>query len=193
MSIVSKKLEEIEKKIFLNKTLLLDSANLILKYGMEGYALMIKQVNQYNPKKIISRIDASAKYKVKGKFGDSAFHLLNDLIQKGEIECSPSRSECDVYLIQANIMILESCLLSNDSFSDYHPYWVNSLNLVKFMKIDSRFYFNLDLKLRVNKKKVHLLSSINKKREKNGVDQEKSTTLDILDQIENTKGVLELF
>ena len=193
MSNVSKKLVEIEKKLFFNKTLLLDSANLILKYGLDGYALMIKQVSQYSPSKIISRIDASARYKVKSKFGESAFHSLNNLIKNGEIECSPSRSECDVYLIQASIMIPDSCLISNDSFSDYHPYWVNSLKLVKFMKINSRFYFNLDLKTKDNKKKVDQISSDIEVRERNKEDLEKITTLDILKQIESTKGVLELF
>ena len=91
-------------------------------------------------------MDASAKYRVKENFGKEAFKEINKLIEKGEIECTPSRSECDVYLIQANIMLPDSLVLSNDSFNDFNPLWVGVLKVIKFLRVESRFYFNLDLK-----------------------------------------------
>ncbi len=136
----------LEKRIFYKKTVLLDVSNIVLKYGVEGYFSLCKQIKEHKPKQIIGKIDASAKYKIKDKFGAQAYKKVNQLIRTGEIECSPSRSECDVYLIQANIMDPNSLILSNDSFKDFNPILTRSLKIVKCLRIDSRFFFNLDLK-----------------------------------------------
>lgn len=135
-----------EKKLFFNKTVLLDTANIILKYGIEGYQSLIKQITEHQPKEIIGKMDASARYKVEKWFGKKAFNELNRLINNGDIECAPSRSECDVYLIQANIRESDSIILTNDAFLDFNPFWVSVLRLVKFLRVGSQFYFNLDLK-----------------------------------------------
>ncbi|KKM76337.1 hypothetical protein LCGC14_1381160 [marine sediment metagenome] len=100
----------------------------------------------HQPKKVIGKMDASARYKVKKRFGKKAFDELNKLISNGDIECAPSRSECDVYLIQANIREPDSVILTNDAFLDFNPLWVTALRLVKFLRVGSQFYFNLDLK-----------------------------------------------
>lgn len=143
---VVRQLNELEKKLFFNKTILLDTANIILKYGIEGYLSLIQQIMAHQPKKVIGKMDASAKYRVKESFGKEAFKEINKMIEEGEIECTPSRSECDVYLIQANIMVPDSVVLSNDSFNDFNPFWVSALKVIKFLRLESRFYFNLDLK-----------------------------------------------
>lgn len=143
---VKEKLEKLEKKLFFAKTVLLDTANIILKYGIQGYLSLVQQIKTHNPKRVIGKMDASARYRIKEKFGKEAYKEINKLIEEGEIECTPSRSECDVYLIQANIMISDSVVLSNDSFNDFNPFWTMALNVIKFLKIESRFYFNLDLR-----------------------------------------------
>lgn len=121
-------------------------SNNILKYGVEGYFSLGTQIKEHKPKQIIGKIDASTKYKIRDKFGAQAYKQVNQLIRNGEIECSPSRSECDVYLIQANIMDPNSIILSNDSFKDFNPILTRSLRIVKYLRIDSRFNFNLNLK-----------------------------------------------
>lgn len=146
LAYVRKKLTKLEKSLFFAQTVLLDTANIILNYGIQGYLSLIQQIKTHKPKKVIGKMDASAKYRIKENFGKKAFEEINKLIERGEIECSPSRSECDVYLIQANIMLPNSVVLSNDSFNDFNPFWVSALKLIKFLRIDSRFYFKLDLK-----------------------------------------------
>ncbi len=143
---VVKQLNELEKKLFFNKTVLLDTANIILKYGIEGYKSLLRQIMAHQPEKVIGKIDASARYKVEKRFGKKAFDELNKLISNGDIECAPSRSECDVYLIQANIRDPDSVILTNDAFLDFNPLWVAALRMLKFLRVGSQFYFNLDLK-----------------------------------------------
>ncbi len=167
---VKKKLNEIEQKLFINQTILLDASNIILQYGIKGYYSLLTQIREHQPKRLIGKIDASARYKVRSKFGKNAFDDLNELIKNGEIECTPSKSECDVYLIQANIRNPNSLILSNDGLNDFNPFWVNMLKVIKFTEIDSRFYFNLDLKSAIdNKEKSHSKSKV--KLEKSGLEQ----------------------
>ena len=135
-----------EKSLFFAQTVLLDTANIILKYGIQGYLSLIQQIKTHNPNKVIGKMDASAKYRIRENFGQEAYEEINKLIEEGEIECAPSRSECDVYLIQANIMMSDSVVLSNDAFNDFNPFWVSALKIIKFLRVESRFYFNLDLK-----------------------------------------------
>ena len=166
-----KKLNEVEQKLFVNQTILLDASNIILQYGIEGYHSLLTQINEHQPKRLIGKMDANSRYKVRSKFGKNAFDDLNELIKNGELECTPSKSECDVYLIQANIRDPNSLILSNDGFNDFNPFWVNVLKVVKFTEIDSRFYFNLDLKsaLDNNNGLSHRKSEV--KQEKSGLEQ----------------------
>lgn len=166
---VQKKLIDIEKSIFYEKTVLFDVANSILKYGVESYFSLIKQIKVHKPKQIIGKIDASTKYRIRDKFGTQAYKKVNQLIRNGEIECSPSRSECDVYLIQANIMDPNSIILSNDSFKDFNLAWTKSLRIVKYLRIDSRFYFNLDLKGVVEE--MEELSDLNLITDESGIER----------------------
>jgi len=166
---IRKKLVNLEKSLFFAQTVLLDTANIIIKYGIKGYLSLIQQIKAHKPIKVIGKMDASAKYIIKEKFGKRSFEEINKLIKEGEIECAPSRSECDVYLIQANIMIPDSVVLSNDSFNDFNPVWVNALKVIKFLRVESRFYFNLDLKCVVEE--MEEINDVNIITEESGIER----------------------
>lgn len=181
--LVREKLAKLEKRLFFSQIVLLDTANIILQYGINGYLEMVNQITNHKPEKIIGKMDASAKYKIKRYFGKKAFKNINELIERGEIECTPSKSECDVYLIQANINIPDSILVSNDCYCDFNPFWVSALRIVKFIKIDSKFYFNLDLKGVVDISDKELTNSYDSK----------ESELKWFERLTNSDGEFELY
>ena len=143
---VKKKLEALEKELFCNKAVKLDSANLILKFGVNNYLNLVEQINSYKPKSIIHKMDASAKYLVRERFGKEAFNRINKLIDDGIVELTPAKRECDPYLIQACLREKDSVLVSLDGLTDFNRFWISPLRVIKPVKINSRFYFDLDLK-----------------------------------------------
>ncbi|KKN53230.1 hypothetical protein LCGC14_0604670 [marine sediment metagenome] len=65
---IRKKLVNLEKSLFFAQTVLLDTANIIIKYGIKGYLSLIQQIKAHKPIKVIGKMDASAKYIIKEKF-----------------------------------------------------------------------------------------------------------------------------
>ncbi len=179
---VRKRLMALERKLFYNQLVLPDTANIILKVKLDGYLRMIKQLSQHEPKAIISKMDASVVYKIKKRFGKGVYEKVKKLIRTGEIDCAPSKSECDVYLIQANIMEVNSVIITLDCFNDYNKFWTSSTKIVKFVEINNRFYFNLDLK-----ESIDLLES-------DSSDSSKCNTseIDWYNNLTASKGELEL-
>jgi len=76
-----------------------------------------------------------------------------DLINNHKtIKLAPAKTESDSFLIQTALDNPEHYLITNDKFSDFDPRYTKNLNLVKFMFLNSNFYFSIDLK---NKNPIH--------------------------------------
>lgn len=146
----NKLLKSEEEKLFSNQLGLIDSSNIILTCGIENYKDLIQYIRSYNPKKIIQIIDARAPYIIKKRFGKEAFNELMDLIYNHKtIKLAPAKTESDLFLIQTALDNPEHYLITNDKLSDFDPNYIKNLNLVKFMFINSNFYFSIDLKNKI--------------------------------------------
>ncbi len=182
---VRNELMELEKKLFFSRFVLFDSANIILDDGIDAYLRLLQQVIEHAPSQIIEKIDASARYVLRKKFGKEAFYVLNKLIEDKKIMCTPSKSECDTYLIQACIMNPGAVLITNDGFNDYNTFWTKAVQVVKYTKIGSRFYFNLDLKRTITRPKTRPVRNVSSYQEVSG--------LELLWDPNDTKGKIEIY
>ena len=140
---INKILDNEEKKLFENKTLLVDLANLILDFGgLKNFYHLLKKVKKYNPKQIYFIADASLKYKLSPE--ETEIYL--DLVAEGIIRPVPYGTPADLWLIQIAVRIPESCIVTNDALRDFLPEFVNYCDLVRFYIIADDIYFNIDLK-----------------------------------------------
>lgn len=151
----NKLLKNEEYKFFSNRVGLIDTSNIILDCGVENYKALIQYLKSFNPKAIIQIIDAKTPYIIREKFGQKVFNELMELINKHKIiRLAPAKTESDLFLIQAALDNPEHFLLSNDKYADYDPKYTRHLKTIKFMCINSNFYFSLDLKSPPNKNKL---------------------------------------
>ncbi len=189
---VKKKLEALEKELFCNKAVKLDSANLILKFGVNNYLNLVEQINSYKPKSIIHKMDASAKYLVRERFGKEAFNRINKLIDDGIVELTPAKRECDPYLIQACLREKDSVLVSLDAFNDFNRFWISPLRVIKPVKFNSRFYFNhIDLKAPLDKTANGDKTATNNL--ENPTPVPSASGIEFLDRLSDSTGELDLY
>ncbi|HEC39767.1 hypothetical protein LCGC14_0525750 [marine sediment metagenome] len=140
-------LENQERFLFKDKTILVDAANLILDFGgLENYINLIKKIEKYQPKKIYLLADASLKYQLTPR--DTDRYL--DLVAEGMIHECPSKTQADLYLIQMCVTIPNSAIISNDDFKEWEPKLVKHCKLIKFLAINGNIYFNINLKPKPN-------------------------------------------
>ncbi len=138
-------LKDLERELFQSKLGLIDSSNCILYIGLNNYFQLINLIESYKPLKLIQITDASTPHIVKKKFGEKDSNVFKKLIKNQTIKLAPAKTQTDIFLIQLAIDNPGHFVLSNDKFANYALKYTSSLNLIKFMQLNSKFYFNLSL------------------------------------------------
>ena len=144
-------LENKERFLFKDKTILVDLANLILDFGwLENYINLKKKIEKYHPNKVYLLADASLKYRLTPE--DTEKYL--DLVAEGIIHECPSKTQADIYLLQMCVKIRNSVILSNDDFKEWEPELVKHCKLIKFLVINGEIYLNINLKAKSNNNNI---------------------------------------
>ena len=135
-------LDWLNRMLFSDKLVVIDLSNMLRHLPFEVFEELYERIKETKPKAIKIVPDANLKYYLP----EDALEKYLKYVGAGIIDQAPAGIAADDYVIQIAVENDNVVILTNDCFRDYNSFWIEDLNLIKYMYIDKKLYFGVNLK-----------------------------------------------